>query len=333
MRPVLIIHGGAGSMKAMNGPREQRYRAALRAACAAGAAILRSGGSALDAVEAASVHMEDSGTFNAGLGSCLTAAGTIEMDAALMNGRDRGFGSVAGISGVANPVLVARAVMERTPHCMLVGAGAGAFALEEGFSFRENFPSEDRRATWEQKKRDFDAHGPWVSPADRLATLGGVAGTEPVADSEAVGPGDTVGAVAMDGGGHLAVAVTTGGIWMKHPGRVGDSPLPGAGLWAVDGVGASCATGTGEMILKTLLCREVVDRMGVGPMGACRGGIELLSEHFGSGLAGVISIGPDGGFGFHMDTNGMGRAVWREGMHDPAVAVWPGEEWDRAVPR
>ena len=103
-------------MKAMNGSREQRYRAALRAACAAGADILGSGGSALDAVEAANVHMEDSGTFNAGLGSCLTAAGTIEMDAALMNGEDRGFGSVAGICGVANPVRVARAVIVRAPE-------------------------------------------------------------------------------------------------------------------------------------------------------------------------------------------------------------------------
>ena len=332
MRPVIIVHGGAGGMAGMTPAREQRYRAALRSACAAGADILDAGGTALDAVTAANVWMEDSGAFNAGLGACLTSGATIEMDAAVMNGADRGFGAVAAISGVANPVLVARAVMERTPHCMLVAGGADNFAREQGFAVRRDFPSAERLATWEQKKAELDAHGPWGSLAERLATLGGVAGAEPVADSEAVGPGDTVGAVAMDASGHLAAGVTTGGIWMKQPGRVGDSPLPGSGLWAVDGAGASCATGTGEMILKVLLCREVVDRMNAGAMEACQGGLGLLEEHFGTGLAGVISVGAGGDFGYAMHTNGMGRAVWRRGMEDPAVAVWPEEDWDRAVP-
>ncbi len=331
MRPVIILHGGAGAMKAMGGEREARYRAALRHACEVGGAVLRDGGSALDGVVAANVFMEDSGTFNAGLGSCLTAAGAVEMDAAVMNGTDLGIGAVTGISGVANPVLVARAVMERTPHCMLTAAGADAFAAEQGFPRRSDFPSAERRATWEQKKAELDSHGPWVTLADRLATLGGVAGVEPVPDSEAVGPGDTVGAVAMDAEGRLATAVTTGGIWMKQPGRIGDSPLPGAGLWAVDGAGASCATGTGEMIMKVLLCREVVDRMG-DATSACAAGLGRLAEQFGSGLAGVVAVDPEGRPGFAFHTAGMGRAVWRGGMDEPAVAVWPDEDWDRAVP-
>ena len=332
MTPAIILHGGAGAMKTMAGARERRYRAALRAACAHAASILRSGGSALDASQAACVHMEDSGTFNAGLGSCLTSDGTIEMDAAVMRGTDRGFGAVAGVEGVANPVLVARAVMERTPHCLLQGTGAGGFAAEQGFPLRADFPSADRLEAWQLKKAELDTRGPWIDLADRLASLGGVAGTEPVADSEAVGPGDTVGAVAIDREGRMAAAVTTGGIWMKQPGRVGDSPLPGAGLWAVDGAGAACATGTGEMILKVLLCREAVDRMGDATE-ACAGAIGMLEEHFGSGLAGVIGIGPDGRPGYAFHTNGMGRATWVEGMDESAVAVWPGEEWDRVVPR
>jgi beta-aspartyl-peptidase (threonine type) len=255
------------------------------------------------------------------------------MDAAVMSGADRGIGAVACIAGVANPVAVARAVMERTPHCMLVGTGAAAFAEEHGFPLRENFPSAERMATWERKKIELDSHGPWVDLAARLATLGGVAGEEPVEDSQAVGPGDTVGAVAMDGDGHIAVGVTTGGIWMKRPGRVGDSPLAGSGLWAVDGCGGACATGTGEMIMRVLLCREVVDRMRTDDAtAACRGGLQVLEEQFGTGLAGIISIGPSGDFGYAMHTSGMGRAVWRPGMEEPAIAIWPGEEWDRAVP-
>jgi len=331
MRPVIIIHGGAGAMKVMGGEREGRYRTALRAATDVGAAVLRSGGSALDAVVAANVFMENSGAFNAGLGSCLTSDGTIEMDAAVMDGSDRGFGAVAGISGVANPVLVARAVMERTPHCMLQGRGAEAFAAEHDFALRDDFPSAERLETWKQKKAELDSHGPWVNLADRLATLGGVAGVEPVPDSEAVGPGDTVGAVAMDADGRLATAVTTGGIWMKRPGRIGDSPLPGSGLWAVDGEGAACATGTGEMILKVLMCREAVDRMG-DAQEACAGALGVLEQHFGGGLAGVIGVDPQGNPGFAFHTGGMGRAVWRDGMAGAAVAVWPGEDWDRAVP-
>jgi L-asparaginase / beta-aspartyl-peptidase len=332
MRPVILLHGGAGAMKTMGGEREGRYRTSLRAACAAGASILEAGGTALEAVTQANVFMENSGAFNAGLGSCLTSGGTIEMDAAVMNGADRGVGAVTGIAGVANPVLVARAVMEKTPHCMLQGTGADAFAAEHGFPLRPNFPSSGRLEMWKAKKVELDSHGPWVNLADRLATLGGVAGVEPVPDSLAVGPGDTVGAVAMDRDGHLAAGVTTGGIWMKQLGRVGDSPLPGSGLWAVDGLGASCATGTGEMILKVLLCREVIDRMGTATDG-CEAAIELLESQFGTGLAGVIAIDPQGEPGFAFHTNGMGRAMWRDGMEGSAVAVWPEEDWDRAVPR
>ena len=334
MTPTLIVHGGAGSMKSMSDPREGRYRAGLRDATAAGAAILQAGGSAVDAVVAVNVHMEDGGVFNAGLGSCLTADGGIEMDAAVMDGRDRGFGAVAGVRGVANPVELARRVMLDTPHCMFAADGAEALARGWGMTFREDFPSEVRKAEW--RKRAAQVRESGGSLADRLATLGGVLGdASDDEDADApVGRRDTVGAVAMDADGHLAVGVTTGGIWLKLPGRIGDVPVPGAGLWALDGQGAACATGTGEAILKVLMCREVVDRMigGAGVTAACEATVALLEREIGSGLAGVIAIAPDGTPGFAFHTRGMGRSVWRAGMSEPAAAVWPEEGWDRAVP-
>lgn len=321
-------------MKSMSDPRESLYRETMRTACAAGAAALDAGGTAVDAVVAVNVVMEDSGVFNAGLGSCLTTGGAIEMDAAVMDGRDRGFGGVAAVGGVANPVLLARHVMEDTPHCLFGGPGATELARQFKLPFRDDFPSAMRIAEWERRKAELDKTS--GSLADRLAALGGVLGEASADDSSdaPVGRKDTVGAVAMDADGHLAAAVSTGGLWMKMPGRIGDSPLPGAGLWAVDGLGVACATGTGETIMRVLLCQVVVDAIAEqGVTGASEAGVALVEQHFGVGMAGVITLGPTGEPGFHFHTRGMGRALWRGGMDEPAVGVWPGEEWDRAVPR
>jgi beta-aspartyl-peptidase (threonine type) len=340
-RAAIIVHGGAGTMKDMADAREGRYREGLRAAAAAGARVLEAGGEALDAVVAAVVLMEDSGIFNAGLGSCLTEIGDVEMDAALMRGQDRGFGAVAGVREVANPVLLARGIMTRTPHCILGGAGAVRFARELGLPFREDFPSVTRRAEWERKRAGLPPRLPDGEPhalTQHLATLGAVAGEageDGTEDAQTpVGRRDTVGAAAVDAGGHVAAAVSTGGIWMKMHGRIGDSPLPGAGLWAVDGQGAAVATGTGEALMRVLICREVVDAMrgpGVSADAAAEAGISLLNQHFGPDVGGVIVVRPDGDLGFAFNTRGMGRAAWRPGMAEPAAAVWPGEEWDRAL--
>ena len=326
MRPILLVHGGAGAMPSMTSEREGRYRTGLRASCAAGASVLQAGGSALDSVIAATVAMEDSGVFNAGLGSCLTTAGTIEMDAAVMRGADRGFGAVAGITQVANPVTVARAVMDKTPHCILGGEGAVRFARDLGFAFREDFPSAARILDWEKRRQRL---GDSISE-ESLAALGGVLGEAPSGPEDPIGSRDTVGAVAIDSDGSVAAAVSTGGIWMKLSGRIGDSPLPGSGLWAVDGLGAAVATGTGESILRVLLCKEVVDRMNAGSaQEASEAGIALLQEQFGSNVGGVVSIGANGTFGFGLNTRGMGRAIWRPGMAEPATGVWSSDPWDR----
>jgi beta-aspartyl-peptidase (threonine type) len=320
MRPILIVHGGAGAMPTMTERREARYRVALREATAEGAQVLRRGGSAREAVVAANLAMEDSGAFNAGLGSCLTSDGTVEMDAAIMEAEGRRVGAVAGIVGVAHPILAAERVMTETRHAILQGEGATLFARAQGLHFREGFPSEARLRQWRDRKAAL-ASG---MEEQAVAALGGVLG-----DDEPVGKGDTVGAVALDERGRLAAGVSTGGIWMKQPGRVGDSPLPGAGLWA-DERGASVATGTGESILRILMCKEAVDAMGSAQAG-CEAAVALLERHFGPGQGGVIGLDARGRAGFALNTRGMGRALWHGGLTEAAVAVWPDEGWDREV--
>ena len=353
----ILLHGGAGRMASMADGRERQYRDGLRAACAAGVGVLEAGGSALDASIAANVWMEDSGVFNAGLGSCLTMDGDVEMDAAIME-KGRRFGAVAVVSGVANPVLLARELIEHTPHALLAGPGAVKFARQRGLAFREDFPSAARVRAWRLRRDELDAG----RLAGGLASLGGVLGTadegeeiaaapqadEPVTTGDTVGgeeiaaaplsdepvtKGDTVGAVAQDAAGDCAGAVSTGGIWMKLPGRVGDCPLPGAGIWvAPGGDGAAVATGTGESLMRTLISREVVDRMAQSSaQAACDAAIALLEAEEGPGIGGVIGVSRRG-FGWALNTRGMGRALWVDGMDEPAVAVWPDEAWDRPAP-
>lgn len=340
----ILVHGGAGAMRGMTAEREQRYRDGLRTAADAGAAVLRAGGTALDAATAAVVSMEDSGTFNAGLGSCLTSGGTVEMDAAVMRGSDRGIGAVACVRDVANPVRLARAVMDHTPHCLLVADGALALARDHDLPLRADFPPASRLEEWGRKKARLEARTAGKSLEQGLAELGGVLGDQedtphdaaptPQEDTPSHDPvgddHDTVGAVACDDSG-VAVAVSTGGIWLKMPGRVGDSPLPGAGFWAT--AAASCATGTGESLMRVMIGKEVtdgIDRHG-DPQRACVEAVALLEEHCGPNQGGVIAVGPDGRLGWAINTTGMGRAAWTDAMAEPAVAVWAEEDWDRAV--
>ena len=320
-------------MRGMTAEREARYRAGLRAAATAGADVLAAGGSALDACIAAMVDMEDGGVFNAGLGSCLTTAGTVEMDAAVMRGSDRAIGAVAGVAELANPILAARAVMDHTPHCLLAAQGALAFAEAQGLSRRPDFPPAHRRSEWERKRVALEARAAGKSLEEGLAELGGVLGEQEDEPRGGDDDHDTVGAVAIDADGQLAAAVTTGGIWLKLPGRVGDSPLPGAGFWAVDGHGAVVATGTGESLMRVMICHEAVHFMRAGDdaQGACIAAVRLLEDRFGANQGGLIAIDPAGRIGWAINTNGMGRAVWRAGMEAPAIAVWPDEPWDRPL--
>jgi beta-aspartyl-peptidase (threonine type) len=279
-RPALIVHGGAGR-------RPPDLSAAQRAGCLAaveaGWQILRcdgaSGGAAIDAVCAAVVSLENDPAFNAGRGSCLTSAGTVEMDASVMDGRTLRAGAVAVVRGVLNPVRLARAIMEDGRHLMFAGSEAEAFARRFGIETcpPQTLVTERQWQLWQQR-------------ADGVGSQGA----------------GTVGAVAVDSDGHVAAATSTGGVFCKLPGRVGDSALIGAGTYADDAVGAASATGLGEAIIRLVLACRVVDalRDGGDPAAAARAGISQLAQRVGA-TGGIIVIDPRGRIGYAANTPHM----------------------------
>lgn len=258
---AIVVHGGAGALRS-----EERGRKAeegcLRAA-RRGYEVLARGGSALDAVEAACVALEDDPLFNAGTGSSLNADGQVEMDAAIMEGSNLRVGGVASIRGVKNPIQVARRVMEDSPHVLLVAEGAERFAREQGFPPYppSRLVTEAALARWEKERREA------IPP--RLGT---------------------VGAVAIDARGCVASATSTGGTSGKAAGRVGDSPIPGAGLYAAKGSGAVSATGEGEAILRLVLSKHVCDRMGAGLSAQEAIAVGLEGLKLVGGEAGLIAV-------------------------------------------
>src|SRR5882724_7877058 len=258
-RPLIVVHGGAGD-RAPDGPGESAAHAGCAAAARAGFEILRAGGGALDAALAAVRILEDDPRFNAGRGSCLTRAGTVEMDAAIMDGNGLRVGAVAAVSRVRHPVELARAVLDDGEHVLLAGAGALAFARERGIP---------RVAASYHVTRAARA-----ALARELARRRDAATTATTTDAAAMSQrgGGTVGAAARDARGAVAAATSTGGMIGKRPGRIGDSPLAGAGTYADDVAGAASATGHGERIIQVVLTKATVDllRAGVAPAAAAR---------------------------------------------------------------
>ncbi|MEY3051524.1 MAG: hypothetical protein RLY31_1309 [Bacteroidota bacterium] len=282
----LIVHGGAWNI-----PTEyvQDHIRGVSAAVSAVFPQLQSGLSALDAVEAAVSILEEDPTFDAGRGAFLNECGEVELDAMIMDGRDLGVGAVAALQQVLHPVQVARRVMESTEHCLLVGKGAQAFAVRSGFTLvpEADLLTERERAYFEQIRRDqgYRTRHPF----------------------EAL-PMDTVGAVAMDRFGNLAAATSTGGTARKLQGRVGDCPLPGAGAYADNALGAASATGWGESIMKVLLTKTACDRMGVSDAdGAASFAISELARKV-NGLGGIIAIDRQGRYGIAHNTPRMAYA-------------------------
>jgi L-asparaginase / beta-aspartyl-peptidase len=240
---ALIAHGGAGSWR----PGSEREAVdGMRAAAAKGRAILRAGGTALDAVCATVVVLEDNAVFNAGTGAVLNFDGFCELDACVMESREARVGAVAALQRVRNPILVARKVMEETDHVMLAGEGAQRFARVMGFADHDPVTAA-RRADWQDKKARLDE----VLGRHNLRMRKFLADHPEYA-------GGTVGAAAVDSAGVLAAATSTGGVTMKLVGRVGDSPLPGAGNYASHSVAAS-ATGTGEFVVRSLATRSIAE--------------------------------------------------------------------------
>jgi len=263
--------------------------------------------------------MEDSGIFNAGVGSALTLSGRVEMDAAVMDGRDLSIGAVANLRNIKNPILVAEKVLEVTDHILLAGEGAYKFAKMIGFE-----DAGDLLITAEKNRKREEMIEKWLR-GDIYTTFTKLRKLFEEKSSEILG---TVGAVACDFEGNLAVAVSTGGIRIKLEGRVGDSPLPGAGFYA-NSEAAAVATGIGEYIARILLSKYACDQVSLGKSAreAAKGAINYITRIFGSDIAGIIVIDKEGRIGADFNTRGMARAYMREGLENPKIAIYKNEKF------
>ena len=282
----LLVHGGAGTRE---GERAQDESQACGTAAEAGAAVLARGGSALDAVQQSVQSLEGDPRFNAGTGGSLTRAGTLEFDAAIMSGHGLRLGGVCSLPPFSHPIAVARAVLAEGRHVLYAGPGADAFARRVGFS-----PQPETDMITEESRRKLRR----FLAAQTGAQVGG----------------NTVGAVARDSAGHVAAATSTGGVTGKEPGRVGDSPVAGAGTYADDALGATSATGDGEGIVRVSLSTRALLLLEAGalPDEACATMLERMLTGVGA-RGGLILAAPSGALGFAHTTPTM-----------PWAAVWDG---------
>jgi beta-aspartyl-peptidase (threonine type) len=302
---VIAVHGGAGTIS-RTAADATPFHAGLRDALEAGAAVLRAGGCALDAAQAAVESLEDCPLFNAGRGSVYTSDATHEMDAALMEGSGLRAGAVAGVHGVRNPVALARRVMEASGAALLAGEGALRFAREQGVRLEPAgyFHTDQRLA----QLRIVQAGGSREAALDHAVPLPDA----PLDEGRKFG---TVGAVARDAQGRLAAAVSTGGMTNKRLGRVGDSPLVGAGLYANDATCAVSATGTGEHFIRAVAAYEVHARMrylGESLEAAAHAALHGAVGGLG-GEGGLIAVDASGRVAMPFNSRGMYRGVWHEG--------------------
>ncbi len=300
-RPAFVVHGGAW---AIPDDEWKAHRDGVRRATEVGWEILRGNGSALDAVEAAVEFLEDDPTYDAGLGSVLTREGRIEMDAALMDGRDLDVGGVTCVSEVKNPIRLAREVL-RSEHVLLTGDGAHRFAWERGLE-----RIDPASLVVERERKRLEAHWQATREVDPREAFG-----HPRMDR----PNGTVGAIAIDRGGNIAAGGSTGGTPAKRAGRVGDTAIPGAGLWADNRMGAAACTGWGEGILRVGLARTAVGHLREA---AAQDSAWLAIREMDSriqGRAGVIVLSRDGSIGYAFNTPRMAVAYMDEEMASPQV--------------
>src|SRR5262245_13293674 len=350
---AIIVHGGAGAM-APN--RHEAAAQGCREAAVAGWRILQAGGSALDAVQAAIVVLENDPGFNAGTGAVLTTDGRAQLDAGIMDGEGLHVGAVAGVERVKNPIVLARRVLE-SPHVLLMGAGAEQFAVASGMPLCDSgeLITATQYARWQQGYRPGDAVnvGPIViASEEQRAPVGAKApsgkngkngkghkadsghdgntrnGAKPraEADGEPVHSDahkhGTVGAVAVDVNGSVAAGASTGGIAAKHPGRIGDTPLVGCGYCAENGLGGVSSTGHGEDFIRLLLARRALDFIagGMSAQAAATAAIRMLDQRI-HGEGGLILLDAQGRVGYARDTLTMAHAFMMEGMTAPFAGV------------
>ncbi|MEM5276997.1 isoaspartyl peptidase/L-asparaginase [Cupriavidus taiwanensis] len=310
---VIAIHGGAGTITraAMDAAREREYIEALQHVLQAGQRILGEGGSALDAVTEAVRLLEECPLFNAGKGAVLTHAGTYELDAAVMDGATLNAGAVACVTRLRNPVLAARAVLEHSEHVLFAGAGAEAFAQAQGLELvePEYYFTQARHDQWQRARGNA---GMALLDHDAATLVAQQArGTEPIDPDSKFG---TVGAVACDSRGNLAAATSTGGVTNKQAGRVGDTPLIGAGCYA-DDVAAVSATGTGEMFIRTVAAHDVAAQMRYAGLPLDEAARRVVMEKLPAiqGRGGLIAVDRAGNVTLPFNTEGMYRGVARVG--------------------
>jgi beta-aspartyl-peptidase (threonine type) len=300
----LAIHGGAGTLPRaeMGGELELKYRAGLEQALDAGFAVLQAGGTSLDAVTRAVVVLEDNPLFNAGRGAVFTLDGRNELDAAIMDGSTLRAGAVCGLTQIRNPIDLARTVMEHSEYVMLSGAGAEEFALSRGFTLvpRNYFYTAER---WKQLERIRS--GDTGLSALTISHVG------------------TVGAVALDGGGRLAAATSTGGMTGKRYNRIGDSPIIGAGTYADDRSCAVSATGHGEVFIRAAVAHDICSRMRFGGRTLGEAVREVVLEELPAlhGEGGVIAIDAQGDVVMEFNSEGMFRASRRAG-EEARIAIY-----------
>jgi len=310
VKAVIAIHGGAGAINRarMSPEQEQRYAQVLSAIIESGQRMLEAGESALDVVTEAVRLLEECPLFNAGIGAVFTRDETHELDACVMDGYSLKAGAVAGVSRLRNPVLAARLVMEQSPHVLMIGEGAEKFAFSQGMAE----VSPDIFSTPERFEELMQARDLGQMVLDH--------GSAPLDESKKMG---TVGAVALDKQGNLAAATSTGGMTNKLPGRVGDSPLPGAGCYANNASVAVSCTGTGEVYIRTLAAYDIAALMDYGGLSlqeACDAVVmEKLPALGGSG--GLIAIDREGNVALPFNCEGMYRAYGYAG-DAPSVGIY-----------
>ncbi|MCM2444108.1 MULTISPECIES: isoaspartyl peptidase/L-asparaginase family protein [Rahnella] len=316
-RPVIAIHGGAGAITraAMSAEKERLYLAELERIVTCGQAILASGGSALDAVTEAVRLLEECPLFNAGKGAVFTHQGTHELDACIMDGRTLDAGAISGVNHIRNPILTARKILEVSPHVMFTGAGAEAFACEHGqemvgadYFFTQERYDQLQRAIAADQGVMLDHDGASLNDAD------------PLDPEHKFG---TVGAVAMDALGNLAAATSTGGMTNKQAGRVGDSPIIGAGCYASNNTVAISSTGTGEVFMRTVAAYDVAALIEYAGLSLEEATHKVVQEKLlplgGSG--GMIAVDKFGNVVLPFNSEGMYRGFARVG-DVPVVSIY-----------
>ncbi|NOX18786.1 MAG: isoaspartyl peptidase/L-asparaginase [Chlorobi bacterium] len=307
---ALVIHGGAGAMKKglMSEEKEKAYKAKLTEALNVGYKILNEGGTSLDAVEKVINLLEDSPLFNAGKGAVFNSEGMNELDASIMNGKDKTAGAVAGVHHIKNPISLARLVMEKSPHVLMAGEGAEKFAVENGVKLVDTsyFFTESRWESLQRVKKIEKLKNPIFEPAEKKESKFG-----------------TVGCVALDKAGNLAAGTSTGGMTNKKYGRIGDSPIIGAGTYADNNTCAVSCTGHGEYFIRYVVAYDITALMKYKNMSVEKASDEVINKKLKAvgGSGGVIAIDKEGNIAMPFNTSGMFRGYVTD-KNEPEVKIY-----------